>query len=143
MKKKVIILRFGSATPLHKELAIIDTLTEGTQEAVGCSVHIGVISIVNTRFTPQHVAALFRGVADETNDSLPVIAWYADGDTGFDLSSEIFERFDECNRAFDEAFGEPSTQCTLSLDELLDLVSTKGLQQFTDAELKRLKELSK
>jgi hypothetical protein len=143
MKKKVIILRFGSATPLRKEFAIIEALTEGTHEATGCSANIGVISIVNTLFTPHQVVEIFRGVAEETDDSLPVIAWYADGDTGFDLTSDLFENFEECNRAFDESFGEPNTQCTMNLDELLDLVNAKGLQQFTDAELKRLKELSK
>ena len=143
MKKKVIILRFGSVIPLKKEFAIMSALTEGSGEAIGCGTHIGVISIVNTQFAPNHIVELFKNVAEETDDTLPVIAWYADGDVGFDLTSELFENFRECNREFDEAFGEARTQCTLSLDELLDLVNTKGLPKFTEEELKRLKELSK
>ena len=143
MKKKVIILRFGSAVPLKKEFAIMTTLTEGSGECVGCSTAIGVISIVNTQFTPTQIAELFRNVAEETDDDLPVIAWYADGDACFNLTSELFENFRECNEAFDATFGNGKQECTMNLDELLDLVNSKGLQQFTDAELKRLKELSK
>lgn len=143
MKKKVIILRFGSATPLKKEFGIMSTLTEGSKECVGCSTAIGVISIVNTQFTPTQITELFRSVAEETDDTLPVIAWYADGDASFDLTSDLFENFKECNEAFDAAFGNMRQECTMNLDELLDLVNSKGLQKFTDAELKRLKELSK
>ena len=143
MKKKVIILRFGSAVPLKKEFAIMTSLTEGSGEAVGCSTSIGVISIVNTNFTPIQIAEVFKNVAEETSDDLPVIAWYADGDTGFDLTSELFENFRECNESFDQEYGNGRQECTMNLDELLDLVNAKGLKQFTDAELKRLKELSK
>jgi hypothetical protein len=143
MKKKVIILRFGSVIPLKKEFAIMSTLTEGSGECVGCSTNIGVISIVNTQFTPKQITELFRNVAEETEDTLPVIAWYDDGDAGFDLTSELFENFKECNDTFDREFGKDLNGCSMTLDELLDLVNTKGLPQFTEEELKRLKELSK
>jgi hypothetical protein len=40
---------------------------------------------------------------------------------------------------FDKMYGG---QCTLSLDELLDLVKAKGVNNLTEEEMKRLKELT-
>jgi hypothetical protein len=143
MKKKLIIFRFGSALPTQKEHAIMGLITGGTSEATGCSTPFGVLSIVNTSMTPAEVTALFNRVAAETDDSLPTIVFEADGSVGFNFHPEFFNHFEECNQAFDESFGTPTNKCTLSLDELLDLVKSKGLDNFTEVELTRLKELSR
>jgi hypothetical protein len=143
MKKKVIIFRFGSAMPTQKEFELMHTITGGTREATGCSTPFGVISIVNTEMTPSQVTRLFNLVADEHGDALPTIVFEANKSVGFNFHPEFFEHFEECNREFDESFGNGPYRCTLSLDELLDLVKAKGLDNFTDVELKRLKELSR
>jgi hypothetical protein len=143
MKKKLIIFRFGSALPTQKEHAIMGLITGGTSEATGCSTPFGVLSIVNTSMTPAEVTSLFNRVAAETDDSLPTIVFEADGSVGFNFHPEFFNHFEECNQAFDESFGTPTNKCTLSLDELLDLVKSKGLDNFTEVELTRLKELSR
>ena len=143
MKKKLIILRFGSAMPTQKGQAIIGLITGGSNEAVGCSTSFGVLSIVNTSMAPAEVTSLFNRVAVETDDALPTIVFEPDGKVGFNFHPEFFEHFAQVNQAFDEEFGTVTYRCTLSLDELLDLVKSKGLDNFTEVELKRLKELSK
>jgi hypothetical protein len=143
MKKKLIILRFGSAMPTQKEQAIIGQVTGGTGEAVGCSTPFGVLSIVNTSMTPADVTRLFNRVAVETDDALPTIVFEPDGSVGFNFHPEFFEHFAQLSQAFDESFGTPINSCVLSLDELLDLVKSKGLDNFTEVELTRLKELSR
>lgn len=143
MKKKLIIFRFGSALPTEKEFGIMDQITGGTQEATGCSTPFGVLSVASSSMTPAEVTELFNKVAEETNDSLPTIVFEADGPVGFHFHPEFFEQAADTLRSFDELFGTKTTKCTLSLDELLDLVKSKGLDHFTEAELTRLKELSK
>lgn len=143
MKKKIVIFRFGSVQPTRKEYGIIATITGGTSRAVGCATPFGVISIVETELTPTQITEIFMDVARESDDSLPVIVWDPAGDTGVHLCPQMFENFEKINSDFDEAFGDPRTECTLSLDELLDLIQAKSLANLTDAELKRLKELSK
>ena len=143
MKKKLIIFRFGSAMPTQKEQVIMGLITGGSNEAVGCSTPFGVLSIANTSMTPAEVTQLFNRVAAETDDALPTIVFEANGPVGFNFHPEFFEHFAEVNQSFDEAFGTVTYRCTLSLDELLDLVKSKGLDNFTEVELKRLKELSK
>lgn len=143
MKKKLIIFRFGSALPTQKEHAIMGLITGGTSEATGCSTPFGVLSIVNTSMTPAEVTDLFNRVATETDDALPTIVFEADGQVGFNFHPEFFEHFAEVNKSFNELIGTPTNKCVLSLDELLDLVKSKGLDNFTEVELTRLKELSR
>lgn len=143
MKKKLIIVRFGSAMPTQKEQALMGLITGGTGEATGCSTPFGVISIANSSMAPAEVTQLFNRVAIDTDDALPTIVFEADGPVGFSFHPDFFEHFAECNRKFDEICGTVTTKCTLSLDDLLDLVKSKGLDNFTEVELTRLKELSK
>lgn len=143
MKKKLIIVRFGSAMPTQKEQALMGLITGGTGEATGCSTPFGVISIANSSMAPAEVTQLFNRVAIDTDDALPTIVFEADGPVGFNFHPDFFEYFAECNRKFDEICGTVTAKCTLSLDDLLDLVKSKGLDNFTEVELTRLKELSK
>lgn len=143
MKKKLIIFRFGSAMPTQKEQAIMGLITGGSNEATGCSTPFGVLSIANTHMTPAEVTSLFNRVAADTDDALPTIVFEASGPIGFNFHPEFFDHFAECNRTFDELVGISTNKCTLSLDDLLDLVKSKGLDNFTEVELKRLKELSR
>ena len=143
MKKKLIIFRFGSTMPTQKEQVIMGIITGGSNEATGCSTPFGVLSIANTSMTPAEVTQLFNRVAVETGDALPTIVFEMDGHVGFNFHPEFFDHFAECNQAFDESFGTPINRCVLSLDELLDLVKSKGLDNFTEVELTRLKELSR
>jgi hypothetical protein len=143
MKKKLIIFRFGSTMPTQKEFAIMDQVTGGTNEATGCSTPFGVVSIANSSMKPAEVVDLFNRVAEEHGDALPIIVFEESETAAFHFHPYFFENFEEINREFDEQFGTPINRCTLSLDELLDLVRAKGLSNLTEVELTRLKELSK
>lgn len=142
MKKKVIILRFGASTPLAKEAPIILQIIGGFDGiAVGCSTPFGVLSIVQTSMEPKEIVDAFTEVARKDGDVLPVIVIDTASDTGYNFDNVFFENFAELDAEFNRLVG--TAHCTLSLDELLDLVKEKGLAKFTEAELKRLKELSK
>lgn len=143
MKRKVFIFRFGTPMPTPKEFGIIDEITGNTRRATGMGTPFGMLSIVETSLSPAEIVSIFDRVADENGDALPTIVFEESDKVSFNFHPEFFGDFEACNRAFDEEFGTSSTQCTLSLDELLDLVKSKGLSKFTEAELKRLKELSK
>jgi hypothetical protein len=144
MKKKVIILRFGASTPLAKEVPLIHQIIGGEEGiAVGCSTPFGILSIVQTTMEPKEITDAFAELARKEGDSLPVIVIDTVSNTGYNFDREFFENFAECNAEFDKLTGATTTVCTLSLDELLDLVKEKGISKFTEAELKRLQELSK
>jgi hypothetical protein len=78
MKKTVVIFRFGSEMPTVKEYAVIQTISGGSNRAVGCGSRFGTISVIETEYTPKQIERLFTQVAKEHNDSLPVIAFYLD-----------------------------------------------------------------
>jgi hypothetical protein len=80
-------------------------------------------------------------VANDTGDSLPVVVWDPAGDTGFNLQKDFFPTFAQAEADFDAMYGD--TPCTLSLDQLLELISNRGgVNQLTTEELKRLQQLS-
>jgi hypothetical protein len=144
MKKKVIIFRFGTCVPTQKEYGIIDQITGGTGRATGCGTPFGVISIVETSMKPAEIVQLFDKVAEDNGDCLPTIVLEtSSAATAFNFDPHFFEVFDECNQEFDREFGTSPDKCTMSLDELLDLVNAKGLLGLSESELIRLKELSK
>ena len=128
--------------PTQKEFGIISHITGGTNRATGCGTPYGVMSIVETSMKPKEITDLFDQLANEHNDALPTIVFEADSEVGFNFDPYFFHHFEECNREFDEMFGKSGNHCTMSLDELLDLVKAKGVANLTDVELKRLKELS-
>lgn len=141
MKKKLIIFRFGSERPTRKEWDIITTITDGTNRAIGFGTIFGVGSIVETSYTPKQITSLFTRVADDTGDSLPVVVWDPAGDTGFNLHKDFFPTFAQANADFDSMYG--NAPCTLSLDQLLELISNRGgVNHLTAEELKRLQQLS-
>jgi hypothetical protein len=138
--KKVIIFRFGSSLPLQKEGQIISEITQGGGVAVGMSSQFGVVSIASTHLEPARIVELFNKVAEDTNDSLPVIVFEEGKGAEFNFDPVLFPKFKELDAEFRSV---ANLTCTLSLDELLDLVKSKGVKGLTEVELKRLKELSK
>ena len=141
MKKKLVIFRFGSNMPTQKEYAIIQTISGRSQKGVGCGTAFGVISIIKTDFTPDEIVDLYKKVADEHGDSLPVIVWDPAGDTGVHLCHLMFPAFAQANADFDHLYGDEP--CTLNLDELLELISDRGgIESLTAEELTRLHQLS-
>lgn len=143
MKKKLIVIRFGTPTPTKGDMAAVAKITGGSLDAAGCPSPFGIVSIFHTELSPAEVTNIYTEVAAEMDDCLPTIAFEADGPVGYNFDERFFDHFEKCNIAFDERFGTSRVECTMELDELLDLIHEKGLENLTDVELTRLKELSK
>lgn len=140
--KKLFLIRFGVPNPTKGDMMAIERI--GCREtSVGAGSPFGVISIFGTDKSPVQVAQIFKEVADEVGDSLPIIVWEEGSCVAANLDSAFFEHFAPMNREWDREYGTAKKTCTLSLDELLDMVKTKGLQNFTTDELQRLKDLSR
>lgn len=149
MKKKMLIIRFGSTTPLHKELVIFEKICDGDLEnAVGVPFHdMGLASVVLTTMSPEEIMAEFQQVAASTDDVLPVIVFEV-GTAAIDL--EIFQSVREAIESVQlSAQTEPTQRpqsklaIHLTLDDLLDLVNQKGIKNLSAEELQRLQDLSK
>jgi len=147
MKKKIVVFRFGSLVPTKSDvLAMMDKLdmhpTDG--ELLGCPIPNGVASLLYTDKSVAQVKQAFDEAAAENEDNLPIIILDEAGLAGTTLNAMGFEVFDEMNRVFDLEFNTAtiSKSCTLSLDELLDLVGQVGVGGLADAEFARLKELT-
>ena len=141
--KRVFVLRFGVPGPTRGDHMVIDTI--GCREtSAGCGTPFGVLSIFGTDLSPSEVTAIFKQVELECNDQLPVLVW-TDGDAiGVHLSPEFFEHFEPMNAEWERCHGTSAIKrCTLSLDELLDIVAMKGMDGLTEDQLTRLKELSR
>jgi hypothetical protein len=149
MKRKIVIFRFGSPMPTIGDFEVINQITNGERNAVGMGTPIGSLAIVLTEYTASEIKDLYSEASERHNDSLPVmvIDWASDS-AAFDFHPHMFPNFEEMNAEFEESFGgqceakAKTIQCTLSLDELLDLVKQKGVKNLSAEELKRLKDLS-
>ena len=140
--KKLFLIRFGISTPTPGDLLVVDRL--GCREtSAGAGSPFGVISIFGTDKSPAEVMQTFKEVAEEVGDHLPVIVWEEGDQVAANLDPAFFEHFGPMNAEWDREYATAKTKCTLSLDELLDMVKAKGLQNFTAEELQRLKELSR
>ena len=144
MKKEIVIIRFGIPQPLKKEVGIIDELTGGNLDGSVCGSFsdMGVLSIINTELSVDEVVQVFRRVAEETGDTLPAIAFEL-GSTTVAHHFEDMMEFKALVKQFKDLNPTVKKGCTLSLDELLDLVNEKGLKNLKTEELTRLKDLTK
>lgn len=149
MKKKIVVIRFGSPTPTKGDvLAIIDKLgmDASNGELLGCPLLFGMASILFTDKSPSEVRQAFADAEQEIEDELPVIVLDEEGMKGVSLTTMGFEPFADMNRVFDQEFGtgpKDGKSCTMSLDELLDLVSQVGVNGLDEAQFTRLRELTK
>lgn len=143
MKKKLIVIRFGTPTPTKGDMAAVSKITNGSMNAAGCPCPFGVVSIFLTDLSPAEVTSIYDETAEEMGDVLPTIVFEDGGPVGYNFNNPFFEHFKGCSAAFDEEYGNGRVECTMDLDQLLDLIREKGLENLTDVELTRLKELSK
>ena len=165
---KVVIFRFGTDRGLIGDVRAITTITEGKLgNAAGIPIPGGLITLVETTFSPSECAEVFRQTAAELDDTLPVLCFDANTRNGFnfmglDLIERAFEEFFKHGISglksaddddADEDGDEPEQQqphsvvtetCELSLDELLDLLNEVGsFESLTPAQQQRLYELTK
>ena len=160
---RVIIFRFGIDKPISADLAAVTVLTNGDLgNAMGLPFPGGVISLVETEFSPSEIAEVYRVTAIELNDTLPVMVFKADHTCGIYLSeaAEIIQtaidRFIKggLDEIRDKADAEEPVQqevshsvvdetCEMSLDELLDRLNEVGsFEALTTVQQERLKKLT-
>lgn len=140
--KKLFLIRFGVPMPTQGDQEAIDRIgCRSTSVGAGCP--FGVMSIFGTDKSPAEVMQIFKDVAAEIGDHLPVIVWQEGDQVAADLDPQFFEHFEPMNEEWEKSYGTQPKRCTMSLDELLDLVSKKGLANLSTEELTRLKELSR
>jgi hypothetical protein len=148
MKKKILIFRFGAPVPTKGDfVAVVEKLSLDIESgaAMGCTIPNGMATLILTDKTVAEVKQAFMEAAAEIEDDLPIIVLDEEGMKGIDLKVMGFEDFERMNRVFDREHDiapKEGVQCTLSLDELLDLVNTVGVNGLDEAQMKRLKELS-
>jgi hypothetical protein len=165
---KVVIFRFGVDSPLSGDLFAMTAITQGNLEkAVGMPFPGGVLTLVETEFSPSECAEVFRNVAAEHNDVLPIIAFDANSRNGYNFSTlgaieKIMDTFfkdgldgvntlqgrlpdDEDAAEQDDVHSvEANETCELELDELLDLLNEVGsFENLSPAQKQRLEFLTK
>ena len=148
--KTVIFIRFGTPEVLPKEVTLLNEICGKAKAGIaGSFAKIGIIGAVHTSLSPHEIAAKYEEMADATGDRMPIIVAYPEDlglnfkDVGFDgFMKEFYKKCAETGIE-EQPKEEPIQTCNLSLDELLDLVSIKGLKNLTPEESVRLQELSK
>ena len=148
--KEILILRFGKNHPLPKEIPLIHAICGPELEsAQGMPLgDVGTLSIVRTTWSPKEIADAFRELAEKTDDQLPVIVVELE-QGGHHLAD--FKGFEQALKELRGQAVKPPTKtkapaiqrCELDLDELLDIVSAKGMRGLNKQQRDRLKELSK
>jgi hypothetical protein len=142
MKRKIVILRFGSHAPTKSDvIAFVKNLgiEPDSGELLGCPIPLGLASIIHT---DKSVAEVIQALKDA---DLPSVVFEESSSVGINLDSMGFEVFADMVKAYEKEFGESpkGVNCTLSLDELLDRVNQVGVDGLSEEEFNRLKELSK
>jgi len=148
MKRKVVVIRFGCSAPTKSDMiAIVDNLgiDPDSGEILGCPIPMGMASILHTDKSVSEILQAFKQAEESCSDNLPVVVLEESSSVGISLDSMGFEIFKSMMDHYEESFGSThkGTECTLSLDELLDLVHKVGLEGLSERETCRLKELSK
>lgn len=146
MKKKIVVFRFGSHTPTKSDaIAVIEKLGADVEagELLGCPMPGGMATIIHTDKSVADVVQAFKEAEIENEDTLPIIVLDEGSLEGLSLETMGFEAFAGMMKAYDKEYGKPDgLRCTLSLDELLDIVNQVGINGLDQAQLTRLKELS-
>ena len=159
--KKILLIRLGSDVPLPKEMAIVNAISNDMRyPAMGTSMPgCGVVSLFYTKLSPSDIRELYRKVEEETSDTLPIVVIdldSQDSQIGFDnymsfdrVLKSFNEIVDEFNENNEDEEPEPEMNSvrqvkTLQLDDLLDIINTRGgIDKLTSEERARLEELTK
>ena len=147
MKKLVVVLRFGSSTPVRSDMVVGERLVEGRLDrAAGVSFPMGFASVFLTRFTPAEIGKIYQEVAEELGDTLPVQVFYVDDpNVHVDLLTPGYDGMIKAAKQEwlgDGAGPDPVEHVDLTLDQLLDKIHRVGVDGLSPAEMARLKSLT-
>jgi hypothetical protein len=149
MKKPIFILRFGKDMLLDVDRLALGELQISEGDILGCSISLGVLSLVLTDESPSDLENRYKDAATMLNDIAPIVVWDpASKDAAFDLTAfpQVFEMISEFEKHNNLSILNTKNEvitCNMSLDELLDKVSQSGQNSLTPLEFDRLKSFSK
>jgi hypothetical protein len=153
MRKRIAVLRLGDERPMEADVQSILTITEGSGRAVGMPIpRSGVLHIFYTELSQEEVKDIFVTVFENAEIPHPIFVFDFDTESNVrnwvsDDSLATFEKdvvgyFDAMETSTPEPAPARNT-VSLSLDELLDRVSSKGIASLSADELAQLEKLSK
>ena len=136
MKKLVVIFRFGSTNPTAGDMRAMSIITDGSMQAMGCPIPVGIASVVYTHFSIEEISNHFKTAAEETEDILPIVAFYwGDENVGIEMECEGFLEMMSCADDFIQDQEQMKPVVTLSLDDILDKISREGMDSLTQQEM--------
>jgi len=146
---KILVIRFGKPLPLPKEILLVrDVITDGSDDsAYGCPMNGGVVSVFNTELSAREVSKAFHDLGVKTNDEMPTLVKdLVTGETILDLQGQKHAHFLMKHLGMEHAIdphNDHEKPCVMTLDQLLDKVRDHGRDSLSEAEMKRLQDLSK
>lgn len=149
MKKPIFIIRLGKDKVVDIDRLAIGDLQLEEADILGCSISLGIISLVTTDLSPSELVDRYSQAASDLNDHGPVVAWDPRSeDASFNLVKDfpiIKELINEWEAHFDEDLIPEKNKievCDMTLDQLLDKISREGKESLTPTEFARLKSFS-
>ena len=149
MKTPIFILRIGTSELLEVDRDVIGHLQEEIEDAVGCALPFGILTIVSTDKSASELRDLYMDAANKLDDNAPVIIWDPSSDSvAINLSDypqvrSVIEAFEEHNGPILPNPINNILSHDLSLDDLIDKVGRTGRGSLTSVEFARLEKLSK
>lgn len=136
MKKLVVIFRFGNTNPTVGDMRAMSIITDGSMQAMGCPIPVGIASVVYTGLSIEEISNHFKTAAKETEDILPIVAFYwGDENVGIEMECEGFLEMMSCADDFIQDQEQQKPVVTLSLDDILDKISREGMDSLTQQEM--------
>jgi hypothetical protein len=153
MKRKVLIIRFGTNQVIRPDaIACSKIHSEDMGTALGVPFgNMGVISLFYTNKSIEEIVKIYKEIGVDRGVDMPIITYELDSPAAGQLLSAV-DNFDILlekareiwpDRERVNCYANLNSECTLSLDQLLDRVGQVGLENMGEAERKRLEELSK
>lgn len=149
MKRNLVVIRFGTAHPLPKEVKfVLDRVVAPEDAALAMArpfYSCGVVSIFRTSLTAKELAAAFAELAESTSDRLPVIVMELDDPgVGLHIDTPEFSDLVKEYRALLKTPETPTVKIEMNLDQLLDLANRRGgVDKLTADERQLLEKLAK
>ena len=131
---KIIFCRLGVAPDMQVSKALSESIIANTTSAKILPLPGVIISVFESELSPEQIRAFFQ--ADEYLQKVPFMVFTAEN---FDINfpEEIRQRVFELGVATPQREEKP-----LTLDDLLEIISQKGIGALTPAQRARLDELS-
>jgi hypothetical protein len=146
---KILVIRFGKPFPIQKEMILVqEVITDGSMDnALGAPMNGAVVSVFTTAMSAREVSKAFHDLGEVTRDEFPtVVKDLTTGETIVDLQGQRHAQKLMELAGFSHAIdphNDHEKPCVMTLDQLLDKVRDHGRSSLSEAEMKRLQELSK